>query len=138
MASTSVEAVARAPAAVVTDATACGRGSFRFPLSKSRNDARDQDYDEDRQKNGHDTFPLVAAATTAAAAAASAAGEGWAFGRAAVGVGCGEDGELDLVLFAGALGAGDFLLFIDYDFFEGGFAVFADVFVDGHGVSFVG
>jgi hypothetical protein len=74
--------------------------------------------------------PLVAAATTAAAAAAA---PGWAgrFSRAANGCGT-EYGELDGGFFAGACGTGDFLLAIDDDFFELGFAVVANVFVDGH------
>jgi hypothetical protein len=42
---------------------------------------------------------------------------------------------LDRVLLSGALGAGDFLLFVDYDFLEVGVAVFTDVFVDRHDVS---
>jgi hypothetical protein len=42
---------------------------------------------------------------------------------------------LDGGFFAGALGAGDFLLFVDYDFFEFVLAVVADVFVDWHGNS---
>jgi len=73
--------------------------------------------------------PLVAAATAAAAAAAP----GWAgrFSRAANRCGT-EDGELDGGFFAGACGTGDFLLAIDDDFFELGFAVVANVFVDGH------
>jgi hypothetical protein len=70
-------------------------------------------------------------AATAAAAAASAARGTTGGGRAAV-AGCGEHGELDGGFFAGALGAGDFLLFVDDDFFELGLAVVADVFVDGH------
>ena len=37
-----------------------------------------------------------------------------------------------MALFAGAFGAGDFLLLVDDDFFELGLAVVADVFVDGH------
>ena len=39
---------------------------------------------------------------------------------------------MDGGLFAGTLGAGDFLLAIDDDFFELRIAVVADVFVDGH------
>jgi hypothetical protein len=75
---------------------------------------------------------LVAAAAATAAAASSAAGEG--LGVAVAGAVCGaEDGELEGVLFAGAFGAGDFLLLVDDDFFEVCLAVFADVFVDGHG-----
>jgi len=71
------------------------------------------------------------AATTATAAAASAAGEasGWR-GRAVASRG--KDGKLDRGFLAGALGAGNFLLLVNDDFFEVFFAVFADVFVDGH------
>ena len=43
---------------------------------------------------------------------------------------------MDGGFFAGALGAGDFLLFVDDEFFEFGLAVVADVFVDGHDGSF--
>jgi hypothetical protein len=73
---------------------------------------------------------LVAAATTAAATAAARGGrEG--FGGAA---GCGgtEDAELDGGFLAGTLGTSDFLLLVDYDFFEFGLAIVANVFVDGH------
>jgi hypothetical protein len=74
---------------------------------------------------------LMAAATAAAAAASTARGAARGRGGAA-GARRGEDGELDRGFFAGALGAGDFLLFVDDDFLELGFAVFADVFVDWH------
>jgi hypothetical protein len=74
---------------------------------------------------------LVTAATAAAAAASAAGGTARGRSRAAVAC-CGEDGELDGRLFAGALGAGDFLLLVDDDFLESGLAVFADVFIDGH------
>jgi hypothetical protein len=75
---------------------------------------------------------LVAAATTAAAATAT--GEGARFCGAAVGgaVGRAEDGELDGVFLAGTAGAGDFLSFVEDDFFEVSLAVVANVFVDGH------
>jgi len=73
----------------------------------------------------------VAAATAAAAAASTARGATRGRGGAA-GARRGEDGKLDRGFFAGALGAGDFLLFVDDDFLELGFAVFADVFVDWH------
>jgi hypothetical protein len=73
---------------------------------------------------------LVAAATTAAAASAATQAGGRFCGAAGR---CGaEDGKLDAGFFAGALGAGDFLLSVDDDFLELGFAVVADVFVDGH------
>jgi hypothetical protein len=74
---------------------------------------------------------LVAAATTAAAAPAAARWRSEGFGAAA---GCGgtEDAQLDGGFLAGAFGTGDFLLLIDYDFFEFGLTVVADVFVDGH------
>jgi len=39
---------------------------------------------------------------------------------------------LDGGSLAGTLGAGDFLLAVDDDFFELGFAIVTDVFVDGH------
>jgi hypothetical protein len=74
---------------------------------------------------------LVAAATAAAAASAASAGGAGGFCRAA-GDCRAEDGELDRGFFAGTLGAGDFLLAIDDDFFELRVAIIADVFVDGH------
>jgi hypothetical protein len=74
--------------------------------------------------------PLVAAATTAAAASA-ATGRAGRFCRAASDRGT-EDGELDSGFFAGAFGTGDFLLAVDDDFFELGFAVVTNVFVNGH------
>ena len=71
------------------------------------------------------------AATTTAAAASTA---GWAGGGfcGAAGDGRAEDGKLDGGFFAGTLGARDFLLAVDDNFFELGFAIVADVFVDGH------
>jgi hypothetical protein len=88
-----------------------------------------EDGQEDEKRHFHQSTSVAAAAATAAAA--SAAGEG--LGVAVAGaVGGAEDGELEGVLFSGALGAGDFLLLVDYDFLEVGLAVFADVFVDGH------
>ena len=71
------------------------------------------------------------AAATAAAAASTARGTAGR-SRGAAGARSGEDGKLDRVFFAGALGAGDFLLLVDYDFFELVLAVFADVFIDWH------
>jgi hypothetical protein len=73
----------------------------------------------------------VAAATTAAAASAAARGWREGFGGAA---GCGgtEDAELDGGFLAGTLGTSDFLLLVDYDSFEFGLAIVANVFVDGH------
>src|SRR6266403_5885585 len=77
---------------------------------------------------------LVAAAT-ATAATASAAGEAAGRrGRAGAVPGRGKDGKLDRGFLAGTLGAGDFLLLGDDDLLEVFLAVFADVFVDGHGV----
>ena len=73
----------------------------------------------------------AAAATAAGAAAARRAGR--RLGGAA-GYRGAEDGKLDGGFFGGALGAGDFLLAVDDDFFELGFAVVADVFVDWHSV----
>jgi len=75
---------------------------------------------------------LVAAATAATAASATAGWRGEGFGAATCGGGA-EDGELDRGFFAGALGAGDFLLFVDDNFFEAFVAGVTDVFVDGHG-----
>ena len=74
---------------------------------------------------------LVAAATTAAAASAAARGRREGFGGAAA---CGgtEDAELDGGFLAGTLGTSDFLLLVDYDSFEFGLAIVANVFVDGH------
>jgi hypothetical protein len=73
---------------------------------------------------------VAAAATAAAASAASARGAGGFCGAAGD---CGaEDGELDRGFFAGALGAGDFLLAVDDYFFELRVALVTDVFVDGH------
>ena len=71
------------------------------------------------------------AAATAAAAASAATRRAGGFSGAAGDRGA-EDGELDGGFFAGACGTGDFLLAIDDDFFELGFAVVANVFVDGH------
>jgi hypothetical protein len=89
-------------------------------------------YDSKRCKSGVKLphSKLVAAATAAAAASAATRARGGFCGTAGH---CGaEDGKLDAGLLAGALGAGDLLLAVDDDFFELGFAVVADVFVDGH------
>jgi hypothetical protein len=76
------------------------------------------------------SYKLVAAATTTTASAASA---GWAGGFCGAAGDCGaEDGELDRGFFAGTLGAGDFLLAVDDDFFELRVAIVTNVFVDGH------
>jgi hypothetical protein len=74
---------------------------------------------------------LVAAATSATAASAAAGGWSEGFGGA---TGCrrAEDAQLDGGFLAGTLGTSDFLLLVDYNFFEFGLAVVADVFVDGH------
>ena len=73
---------------------------------------------------------LVAAAAAATAATTAAAGGTAGRGAAASGR---EDGKLNRGFFAGTLGAGDFLLFVDDDFFKAFAAGIADVFVDGHG-----
>ena len=78
-------------------------------------------------------WALVAAATAAAAGAAASRRGREGFGRAA-GDGRAKDGKLERSFLAGALGAGDFLLAVNDNFFELGFAVVADVFVDGHSV----
>jgi len=86
----------------------------------------------ERNDEVHGRWARSLAAATAAAAGAAASGrrrEG--FGRAA-GDGGAKDGKLERGFLAGALGAGDFLLFVEDEFFELGFAVVADVFVDGH------
>jgi hypothetical protein len=75
------------------------------------------------------------ATATAAAASSAPGGTGGGFGGAACSGGT-EYGELDGGFFAGAFGAGDFLLAVDHDFFELGLAIVADVFVDGHCWSF--
>jgi hypothetical protein len=76
-------------------------------------------------------------AAAAAATAGSTATEGRSRGLSgsAVGTaaGCGEDRKLDAGFLAGALGTGYFLLLIDDNFLEAGFALITKVFVDGHG-----
>jgi hypothetical protein len=73
----------------------------------------------------------VAAATAAAAPASTAGGAARRRGRAAV-AGGSKHGELDGGFLAGALRTGDFLLFVDDDFFELRLAVVANIFVNGH------
>jgi hypothetical protein len=73
----------------------------------------------------------VATAAAATAGAASAGGSGGRL-RGAAGDGGTEDRELHGGLSAGAVWAGDFLLAVDDDLLESGFALVADVFVDGH------
>ena len=72
---------------------------------------------------------MAAATATAAASAAGLRGEGL---RRATRDRRTEDRKLNGGAFAGALGAGDFLLLVDYDFLEFIFAVIANVFVNGH------
>ena len=81
---------------------------------------------------------LVAAAAATAAASAATGGGGRFCGSSIAGAVCGcEDGKLNAGLLAGALGAGDFLLLIDDNLLKAGFALFANVFIDGHsGCSF--
>jgi hypothetical protein len=74
----------------------------------------------------------VAAATTAAAASAASRGGRERLWRA-TGDGGAKNGKLERGFFAGAFGAGDFLLLVQDELFELGFAIVADVFVDGHG-----
>src|ERR1700722_494671 len=77
---------------------------------------------------------LMAAATPAAATPAPAGLRRERFTRSTC---CGgtEYGKLDGRFLAGTLRAGDFLLLVDHNFFKLIFAIFADVFVDGHGWS---
>ena len=96
--------------------------TFLEGLSKSRSQERSQEWLR---------YGLVAAATATAAGAASSCGRSEGFGRAA-GDTRAKHGKLDCGFFAGAFGAGDFLLFIEDEFFEWRFAIVADVFVDGH------
>jgi hypothetical protein len=80
---------------------------------------------------------MAAAAATAAASAATGGGGGFGGSSIAAAVCGGEDGKLDCGFFASALGAGDFLLLVDDNLLEAGFALFTKVFVDGHrGCSF--
>ena len=72
------------------------------------------------------------AAAAATATAASAAGEAAGRGRRTAVSGRGKDGKLDRGFLAGTLGAGDLLLLVDHDLLKMLFAVFADVFVNGH------
>src|SRR6266478_766862 len=77
---------------------------------------------------------LVAATAATAAASAATGGGGRFCGSSIAGAVCGcEDGKLNAGLLAGALGAGDFLLLIDDNLLKAGFALFANVFIDGHG-----
>src|SRR5712672_695218 len=79
--------------------------------------------------------PLVAAAAATTAGSAATEGRSRGFGGCSVAtaVGSGENRKLDAGLLAGALGAGYFLLLIDDNLLEAGFALFTKVFVDGHG-----
>ena len=74
---------------------------------------------------------LVAAAPAATAPSAATRLRGEGFGPAAR-RGRTEHRKLDSSLLAGALGAGDFLLFVNYDLLKLVFAIVADVFVYGH------
>ena len=81
----------------------------------------------------------LVAATAATAAASPATGGDGGFGGSAIATAVcgGEDGKLDCGFLAGAFGAGDFLLPVDDNLLEAGFALFTQVFVDRHsGCSF--
>ena len=82
-------------------------------------------------EHGYRLELLVAGATAATTSTASAGGRSGSFGRTASHGGA-ENRKLNRVLLARALGARDFLLFVDDDFLEVRFAVVADVFVDWH------
>src|SRR5258708_15916682 len=76
---------------------------------------------------------LVAAAAASAAASAASGGSGGFGGSSIASAVCsGEDRKLDGSFSAGALGAGDFLLLIDYNLFKARFALVTYAFVDGH------
>jgi hypothetical protein len=79
--------------------------------------------------------PLITAAAATAAGSAANDGRGGRFGGSSVAASVcgGEDGKLDAGFLAGALGAGDFLLLVDDNLLKASFALFAKVFVDGHG-----
>ena len=83
---------------------------------------------------GSARWPSVAGAAAPATATTTAAGNptGWR-GRSAHGGS--ENGKLDRCFLAGTLGAGDFLLLVDDDFFKVFVALFADIFVDRHEVT---
>ena len=73
----------------------------------------------------------MAAATAAAAASTASRGGREGFWRA-TGDGGTKDGKLECGFLAGAFGTGDFLLLVQDQLFELGFAIVANVFVDGH------
>src|SRR5712672_175467 len=78
--------------------------------------------------------PLVAAAAATTAGAAATEGRSRGFGGCSVAaaIGGGENRKLNVGLLAGALRTGYFLLLIDDNLLETGFALFANVFVNGH------
>ena len=75
---------------------------------------------------------MAAAAASATGPSAARGHRGFCGSPIAAAVGGGKDGKLDACLFAGALGAGDFLLLVDHDLLKSGLALLAEVFVDGH------
>src|SRR5712671_334207 len=79
--------------------------------------------------------PLVAAAAATTAGSAATEGRSRGFGGCSVAaaVGGGEDRKLDAGFLASALGAGYFLLPVDDNLLKAGFALFTEVFVNGHG-----
>jgi hypothetical protein len=72
------------------------------------------------------------AAATAATTTATTAGEAARRTGRTTGASGSENGKLNGRFHAGALGAGNFLLFVDNDFFETLVAGIADVLVNGH------
>jgi len=86
----------------------------------------------ERNDEVHGRCARSLAAATAAAAGAASSGRGREGFWRAVGDGGAKDGKLERGFFAGTFGARDFLLLVEDEFFELGFAVVADVFVDGH------
>src|SRR5271168_4184511 len=76
---------------------------------------------------------MAAAGARGAGAGAGGAGGTGGVGGGAVGLGAGEDGELEVLLVAAAFGAGDALGAGADQVLVGGGAILAKVFVDGHG-----
>jgi hypothetical protein len=109
----------------------------REPLSAQLAQAsyysQQQDSGEDHEEDIHAYLVAAAAATTAGPAATERRCRGFGGSSVAAAICGGEDRKLDAGFLAGALGAGDFLLLVYDNLLKTGFALFAKVFVDGHG-----
>lgn len=106
--------------------------TFNGSLGPKPNYRKSKRASNQQEKDDGNVAHKSSVARTAATATATASARKPAGGSGAARSGSGKDGQLNRCFLAGTLGAGDFLLLVDDDFFKVFVAFFADVFVDGH------